>query len=560
MGLMSGSFAGSWSALGIHQQVVRVGGAVGWAAALLIFLVGVSARDPDVMLSAVGPAGAAAFMTAQALMRRERAGVAMFGASVIIAVIHSVLGVSGAGTPLSVALVVITALAAMLVDRHRVLAVGLPAAALLILPQAWELPAVVAVQTGVVNAVAFVVASVVFIAIRREVSQYSGRYRALFDDSPAAVLEEDWTEAVEHLRSEYDGRPERIERFLLAYPTVLRAAMDKARVVRANPAAVQLLEAPSEEELLGYRNGDRVSDINLEAWAAILGALYRGEKTYGIDIATQTRKGRSIWVQVRGADSDPTRPSSSILVGLADVTHNRARSEAMAELVRAKNDFIAQVSHELRTPLTAVVGLAAELESGHDLDPEERAELTGLMAAQAREVAGIVEDLLVAARTELGSMTVETRVVHLGEEVEATVHGLGMKLAGTEDAFPHVIADPGRVRQIIRNLLTNANRYGGPNVRVRAGVVSGKAWLEVRDDGDGVPAGLGEAIFQPYKGSGSRPGESVGIGLSVSRQLAELMGGSLGYARDGSETVFRLVLPAATVSPARALASQAADA
>ncbi len=560
MDLTSGSVVGSWSALSIHQQVVRVGTAVGWAAAVLIFLVGVSAADPKVMLSAVGPATAASFMTAQAVLRRERAGVAMFGSSVIIAVAHTLIGVSAAGTPLSVALVVITALAAMLVDRHQVPAVALPAALLLVLPQAWELDRVVAIQIGVVNAVAFVVAAVVFIAIRRDVTKYSDRYRALFDDSPAAVLEEDWTEAVEHLRSEFDGRPERIERFLLAYPSVLRAAVDKARVVRANRAAVQLLEASSEEDLIGYRDGSRVSDINLDAWAAILGALYRGEKTFGIDIATSTRRGRSIWVQVRGADTEPSRPASTILVGLADVTHNRARSEAMAELVRAKNDFIAKVSHELRTPLTAVVGLAAELDSGHDLGSDERAELTGLVAAQAREVAGIVEDLLVAARSELGSMTVETKVVHLGTELSATVDGLGLELAEVEEVFPYVIADPGRVRQVLRNLLTNAARYGGAHISVRAGVLSGKAWLEVRDDGDGVPTGLGEAIFQPYTGAGSRPGEAVGIGLAVSRQLAELMGGTLAYSRDGSETVFRLVLPVASVSPARALASQAADA
>lgn len=261
MGLMSGSLFGSWSALGIHQQVVRVGAAVGWAAAVLIFLVGVSTGDPKMMLSAVGPAAAASFMTAQAVMRRESAGVAMFGSSLIIAVVHTLIGVSGAGIPLSVALVVVTALAAMLVERHQGLAVGLPAAILLVLPQAWELDRLVAVQTGVVNAVAFVVAAVVFIAIRREVSKYSGRYRALFDDSPAAVLEEDWTEAVEYLRSEYDGRPERVERFLLAYPPVLRAAVGKAKVVRANPAAVHLLEVFFEEELVGYRDGIWVCDI-----------------------------------------------------------------------------------------------------------------------------------------------------------------------------------------------------------------------------------------------------------------------------------------------------------
>lgn len=528
-------------------------------AALVLFAGGLWADEPDVMRTALGPAVAAVFMLVQSLLRLQHAGVAMFASSALIAA-AAYQQTTTVVAPLSVALVVVTALGAMLVDRYRLPAVVIPGIVLLLLPHTWgRLPTEVAWQVGVANSATFVVAATVFIAIRRQVSDYSERYRTLFDESPTGILEENWTGALEYLESEYDGKPERIEKFLLAYPSVLRTAVGKARVVRANRAAAELLEAPSTESLLGYRDGTRVHDINLASWAAILGALYRREITYGIDMATITRKGRPIWVQIRGVDVDPSHPGSTIFVGLADVTHNHERQDAMAELVRAKNDFIAKVSHELRTPLTAVVGLAAELEAGDDLTNDDRMDLTRLVAAQAREMAGIVEDLLVAARTELGSMTVEKRQVDLAEEVAATVEGLGIAVRDVDGHLPVVIADAARVRQILRNLLTNARKYGGPHIAIRGGRDRRVAWVEVRDDGAGVPSELGEKVFEPYTSSGDWVGQSVGIGLSVSRQLAELMGGSLAYHRDGGETVFRLELPPAAIASEPSLASQAVD-
>lgn len=541
-----------------HRRVVHVAAVIAAVAALLVFLVGLWAEDPPIMKAAIGPGLAAVFMMIQSVLRLEHAGVALFASSALIAALAYREG-GPMVAPLSVALIVITALGAMLIDRHRLFAVVVPAVILLALPHTWDLTTTEAWRVGLVNAAAFSVAAVVFIAIRTQISVYSDRYRTLFDESPAAIMEENWVAAIQHLESEYDGKPERIEKFLMAYPSVLREAVSKARVVRANRAASELLEAPSTESLLGYRDGNRVRDINVEAWASILGALYRRERHYGIDMATVTRQGRHIWVQVRGVDVDPANPGSTIYVGLADVTHNHERSDAMAELVQAKNDFIARVSHELRTPLTAVVGLAAELDAGDDLGPDERKELTRLLSGQAHEVAGIVEDLLVAARAEMGTMTVERTVVDLDREVASTVEGLGTPIRGIEGPLPTVMADAARVRQIVRNLLTNAERYGGPNISVRGGAQGRSSWLEVRDDGPGVPDDLAEKIFEPYTGAGERASQSVGIGLSVSRQLAELMGGSLTYVRDGGETVFRLELPSASMAPEASHASQGVE-
>jgi two-component system, OmpR family, sensor histidine kinase KdpD len=106
-----------------------------------------------------------------------------------------------------------------------------------------------------------------------------------------------------------------------------------------------------------------------------------------------------------------------------------------------------------------------------------------------------------------------------------------------------VLADPKRVRQILRNLLTNAQRYGGPRQRVVAGGLRGHVWIEVRDNGDGIADEDVNRVFQPYVTTGAEG--SVGLGLAVARQLAELMGGTLVYEHSAGESVFRLQLPAA---------------
>jgi len=114
---------------------------------------------------------------------------------------------------------------------------------------------------------------------------------------------------------------------------------------------------------------------------------------------------------------------------------------------------------------------------------------------------------------------------------------------------PPAWADPIRVRQIIRNLLTNARRYGGPEVEIKVVAEGGMACLKVRDNGVGIDADDREAIFERFRraGNGSHGTDSVGLGLSVSRSLARLMGGNITYDHVAGWSEFRLSLPLAEV-------------
>jgi signal transduction histidine kinase len=529
----------------IHSRVVRVGAAASWTAAAVFLVAGFLSGNDSMFIEALGPMIAAGFMTALIIVRRENGGLALLGAAVVTMVMYTVVGNENTLLPAALALVVICAIGMLLIESHQIVWVASVAIFLAMAPLLWSAPLIEAVQLGVVMSLAFLMTSAIFFTIRNAATALNVRFQTLFENSPTAVMEEDWSEALAYVRSEYTGKPERIRAFLLAYPAVTQRAVAKAKIVRVNQAAIDLLEADGPEDLLGYREGDKVTEETVEAFVGALVALYEGTGSYEQEVVAMTLRGRTIWLQTHCVDTSAGHTAKTILVGLADITHMKARQQAMADLVEAKDEFIARVSHELRTPLTAVIGLTSEMNSTEALTDEERAELMALVTGQALEMSYIVDDLLVASRAEMGTISVDSVVVDLQSELAATIEGLGVEVRELPDSTLEVMADPSRVRQIMRNLLTNTERYGGPNRRILTGSVYDKIWFEVRDDGDGVSPEEALEIFEPYATAHSSVKESVGLGLSVARQLAELMGGSLTYRRDLEETVFRLELPAA---------------
>ena len=217
----------------------------------------------------------------------------------------------------------------------------------------------------------------------------------------------------------------------------------------------------------------------------------------------------------------------------------------------SKERLLASVSHEIRTPLTAIVGLSEEIISSRtSLGDKELDELNGIIAVQSRELAELVEDLLVASRADGGTLSIKPDVMDLRAEAEGILNGIRdshptdktIVLLGEE---VNAWADALRVRQVLRNLLTNAIKYGGSKIVVAVRADGDRALLVVADDGTGVPVYESDLIFERYYRSDASPTEpgSVGIGLAVSRQLSELMGGTLEYKYEGNQPRFELSLP-----------------
>jgi signal transduction histidine kinase len=229
----------------------------------------------------------------------------------------------------------------------------------------------------------------------------------------------------------------------------------------------------------------------------------------------------------------------------------RVETGRLESLVRSKDEFVASVSHELRTPLSAVLGFAQILrDDGHSLTAAERLELTNTIANEANDIAGIVEDLLVAARSEIGALHVTRVPVDLRANVAQVVEVMSPTSQesiqiGLHSPSLRAVGDPVRVRQIIRNLLSNAIRYGGDRIMVDMVALDGTVLLAVSDNGPGIPFSEQDRIFEAYEiahDPGSQP-SSVGLGLAVARRLARLMSGDLTYERTGNISVFELQLP-----------------
>ncbi len=222
---------------------------------------------------------------------------------------------------------------------------------------------------------------------------------------------------------------------------------------------------------------------------------------------------------------------------------------AKQEIIRSKDQLIAAVSHELRTPLTGILGFSELLvDEAEQLTAEDRENMLKAVAADALDMSNLVEDLLTAARARMGVLAIESVQVSLRELAHTVIehHGGRATTITLSGDVGMARADPTRVRQILRNLIVNAERYGGDRVEMRVRSDGESAYVRVCDDGAGIPADMRERVFAPYESAHqpeTQPG-SLGLGLSISRTLARMMEGDLTYDYSDGWSAFEIRLPA----------------
>ncbi|MCU0969071.1 MAG: PAS domain-containing protein [Rubrivivax sp.] len=276
------------------------------------------------------------------------------------------------------------------------------------------------------------------------------------------------------------------------------------------------------------------------------------------------RDGRWKWVLSRGlvierdAGGEPVR-----MIGTHTDIDERKQAEALArerERVeigrRTQTRFLSRVSHELRTPLNGVLGFAQLIEMDPDTAERQRGWAQQVLVS-GRQLLALVDDLLDLSRVQAGELRVEPADVDLGAAVRegwtmvapaADAAGLRCELALAPGL--RVRADPRRLRQILGNLMSNAVKYNRPGGRV---TVSGlrlahAVELRVSDTGPGLTAAQAARIFQPFERlDAPKQGiEGTGLGLALSRDLAQAMGGALAVeSLPGEGATFVLELPSA---------------
>lgn len=228
----------------------------------------------------------------------------------------------------------------------------------------------------------------------------------------------------------------------------------------------------------------------------------------------------------------------------------RAAAAELERVNRAKDEFLSMASHEMRTPLSSIHGFADLLDKRHDeLDAGERREMARRIRANAERQIELIDDLLSSDRLASGAIIVDRRHVQLRELTVDTVDTVDVNGARVEidvDGSHEVLADPGHVRQILTNLLSNADRYGRPPFSISsvADPDAGTVTLRVRDRGDGIPDEFLPHLFERFTQAGQdEDSPGIGLGLSIARQMALANDGDLVYEAEGDGACFALTLP-----------------
>ncbi|GMQ86599.1 MAG: hypothetical protein BMS9Abin07_2185 [Acidimicrobiia bacterium] len=533
----------------VERTLLQLTTALAFGAVLAFLWAGWYNDDVAMLAGVAGPAIVTAMGASILIADRDDLLPVLFTAAVVIVIQNRALGNVDLSNASVVPLAIIGVTGAFFIHTRWVVPYIVSYSTLVFASRLWWPASDVQILQAVLVTISVAFGAALLSWIRREFEHREERHRNLFENAPVSLWEEDFSlvgQALERLR---DGGVEDLAEYLDIHRGEVSRLASLVYVTDANQAAVSLTQRASRVKLLGALNGDGLSGGACEALIPQFMAIWNDEETAAteligsLSISDAPIEALLVWSAPR---VDGRLDLRNVIVAIVDITHQRDVERQLQELIRSKDQFVATVSHELRTPLTAIVGISEELRNANGTFSEnEKQELIAIIADQSLDVSRIVDDLLVAATTDTGGLEFISQPVDLAGEAASVLQSIGHAIPIEADGtIEPVLADPTRVRQIVRNLLTNAIRYGGPSIRVVVSESGDHTALEVRDNGSPLPHQLRATIFEPYFRARPQAGVtgSVGLGLTVSRQLAQHMGGELTYDHDGSETVFTLAL------------------
>jgi len=241
------------------------------------------------------------------------------------------------------------------------------------------------------------------------------------------------------------------------------------------------------------------------------------------------------------------------------LSRQRETMRRLQELDQMKSDFIAITSHELRTPITAIRGFVKTLLRNRDrLSEEQIANFMEIIDRQSGRLARLVEDLLFVSRIEAGTIRLQMEEVDLATLMKEAVEALGQEgrsrvRLSVRPEGARVVIDPQRVEQVVRNLAENALKFSASEstVEVAASVNDGTVEMAVTDHGVGIAPEDLPQVFDRFHQVGevfTREAEGAGLGLYITKRLAEAMNGTVSVtSTPGEGSTFRVTVPTMTI-------------
>jgi len=360
----------------------------------------------------------------------------------------------------------------------------------------------------------------------------------------------------------------------------LRMALEVAQIAawEWHLASGQMRWSTDPEALFGFPKGSfgqelRIvravhADDKLRIEEAMATALQTG--VYEAEYRAVRPNGTIVWIKERGrvfSDAEGDR-----LVGISrDVTAERESTQERERLLksereardqaetqsRLKDEFLATLSHELRTPMNIILGWLDPLARG--MPVKDPAGVIATIQRNAQVQAKLIDDLLDMNRLVAGTLKIDLSPIDVGPTLRASIQGLqpaadakGVRLTLMDGAFGTVLADSRRLQQVFWNLLHNAIKFTPHGGRVHVSVVRGAGAVQilVEDSGRGISREFLPHVFERFRqedSSTTRESQGLGLGLSISRHLVELHGGSVTASSPGvgQGATFTVELPAA---------------
>jgi PAS domain S-box-containing protein len=326
--------------------------------------------------------------------------------------------------------------------------------------------------------------------------------------------------------------------------------------------AVAQIAGREPQEMVGLSGRELFLDHDLSEGGARREQLERGEMLRGL-VRILRPDGSTRWVDRRSRAVFDEHGNLRHFVSAwrdaqAEVEHSEAlaaATEAAQAANLAKTTFLSRMSHELRTPLNAVLGFAQLLQMD-DLDEDQQASINQILAG-GRHLLELINEVLDIARIESGRLTLSPERVLISDVVIealelmrplAAQHEVSLVPVDAEHCHDVVFVDRQRMIQILLNLLSNAVKYNrrGGAVYVTCDHHGERLVLSVRDEGLGIAAADLPKLFAPFErlGAAETGVEGTGIGLALSRGLAEIMGAELNVVSTvGVGSTFTLSLP-----------------